>query len=200
MANSVLCLCCNQQIPRQREREHRKQMANPSPSNAVFAGVPSRQRRITLLDLDEELETQPGLLDPNIFPNLPDPREDVALHMGTDERSHADANHESVEDEPTGLTLGPEGQSLSGAVDPQYIIRQRWKPLHWDQHRQIPSDSESDTGSTDDSAGEHLLDGDGGDDDGDGPIDWAAVEQGLGLPAWDRLGEGYEMEATNVGK
>lgn len=176
-------------------------MTRPLPTSTAFTGIPaSRQRRITSSDLGEELEAQPGPLDPTQSNslNLPDPHGDAALHTSTDDEGHVGDGHENVEDELAGLAPGTEERSLS-AADTQFVIRQRWERSYWDWRGGVPSDSESDSESIDNSGSEHLLDGDGDDDEGDGPIDWDAVVQGLELSAWDRLGERYDMEAAISG-
>jgi hypothetical protein len=44
-----------------------------------------------------------------------------------------------------------------------------------------------------------LKDSDNESDDGF-MVDWAAIEAGSGLSAWDQLGEGYERDAAALGK
>lgn len=56
--NLVLCLCCNQRIPRQREREHRKRMVTPTAMNSTHLGKPSQQRRF--FPNDEDTTTATG--------------------------------------------------------------------------------------------------------------------------------------------
>jgi hypothetical protein len=68
---------------------------------------------------------------------------------------------------------------------------------HW-RHMLEANDSDSDSGSNDELPYPKLEDSD--EESDDGFVDWAAIEAGSGLSAWDQLGEGYEREAAAISK
>lgn len=66
---------------------------------------------------------------------------------------------------------------------------------HWrkhPEHQWVPSNSENEVSSDAELSVE-------GDDDEVDFVDWDALEQKCGLLAWDRLGEGYEANAAQIG-
>lgn len=84
--------------------------------------------------------------------------------------------------------------------DTQAIIRQRWEHPTWTNHEHNERlDDDCDVEGTEDSTEKGSSDYDDDiDSDVDGPIDWASIEQGSGLSAWDQLGYQYETEASNI--
>lgn len=120
--NLVLCLCCNQRIPRQREREHRKQLAIPTASNSADSARLSRQRQIVSVHEDvgttsaidgfealnnrQEVEAGMGASDPGAIlqrrwgdQHFTETDSDAGSDIGADESTSEGLGFEDEEDE-----------------------------------------------------------------------------------------------------
>jgi len=194
---SVHCLCCDQFIPRKREREHRRQAANPfitttnpeqpkrrsvyltalldSPSDSAIEDEDQSQH-----SPEEELHPKRITEDVKMFdppPLLPaTPRSPGDFGMPEDDNMALD-------------TVGDED-------DVDKVLSRHWKkPL---EHQWAPSDSEEDPANTENEGSSEEVVAEDDDDEVD-VVDWDALEQECGLSAWDRLGEGYEANAAQIG-
>jgi len=75
---------------------------------------------------------------------------------------------------------------------------------HWRKsikHQWVVSDSEEELAHMENegSSDVEVVASDDDDDDKVDVVDWDALEQECGLSAWDRLGEGYEADAAQIG-
>lgn len=177
--NFVLCLCCNQHVPRQREREHRKRMALPHPANT--AKIPSQQCHIVSFDLDHPSSAHP-----------PDHvADDACNELATSDSTCEDDDPQNRCETP-GSDQGGTIESEPPEINIQTIIRQRWAQSPWvDDEHDEQSDCDSDNENTEESSLDYGI-------DDDGAVDWAAIERGSGLSAWDQLGAQYQAEAADV--
>lgn len=168
--NKVLCAHCHTYMTRLLEQQHHK-LAN-SPFDAPQPGFVSQLQSV--------------------------------VESGSDDEDRVSSDDVAMETDLEGMdTLYDEAMDVDGkdAEDNNTAARhQDAFENHWGSNCRVTVESDDEHGS--DSEDEMDVDEEGGNDGewDEEYIDWAAIEAGSGLSAWDRLGESFENEAATIGK
>ncbi|KAG5640106.1 hypothetical protein DXG03_001209 [Asterophora parasitica] len=120
--NYVFCLCCNAEIPRSREREHRQRLNAPYTVPGP-AGGPSQQRPITGSDIESDDSDAANTASPSLPATF-----DKDLPML---EANSPLDEEGNDIEPTEIFTAPEHQhGPSSDVDPDKadLLKQHWHP------------------------------------------------------------------------
>lgn len=187
----VLCTHCDQYLPPKWEREHRRLVNSHTPYAAAPPTFISRIHRVVDSDSDDHddggsavssrvgegnLDADAGISGGEEYLETGGPQ--AAGEWGMD--ADAYGSHDEVFE--NGLIPVP---PATGAE-----LNNHWRRMF----EMEDSDLDSDPEVNDEPAYPKLEDSD--DESDEGFIDWATIEAGSGLSAWDQLGEGYERDAA----
>jgi hypothetical protein len=195
--NKVLCAHCGQYLTRKREREHRRLANTHTPYASPPPAFTSRLRRVVDSDSnDGDIDDARSAGSDQACGGMIDANTDISgdeEHMQTDGPQTDDLGDHDVD-----ISNNEEGHLENGSGPMPGFTRAELNN-HW---RRMFETEDNDSGSEPDLDDEtpypRLEDSD--DESDDGFIDWAAIEAGSGLSAWDQLGEGYERDAAALGK
>ncbi|KAF8813489.1 hypothetical protein BYT27DRAFT_7084181, partial [Phlegmacium glaucopus] len=180
----VHCVCCNQVIPRKREREHRRQAAKPYATTSAESG-PLRRRSAYLAALFKSLSDSDGEDKDNSNPPPGPPSLPASPQSPPGQFSVSEDNNMAID------TTEDDG-------DVDEVLLSRWRKPVKHQWASVLSESEDELENTENegTSGAEMVDDD--DDDRVDVVDWDALERECGLSAWDRLGEAYEADAAQI--
>jgi hypothetical protein len=193
-SRDVLCAHCGKYMNPKREREHRK--LGVMPYSSPPPAFQSRLRRVVDASDDDDDGPIGSSSRTDGAPNDPD----GGISGGQIDDDFADVPHidgRAIED--IDYDMDVENNEEPSDDNLNTIPRADGTTVtdHWRRMLEA-DDSDSDSGSDDELPYPKLEDSD--EESDDGFVDWAVIEAGSGLSAWDRLGEGYEREAAAIGE
>lgn len=171
--NKVLCAHCNKYMTRPREQQHRKLF--DSPFDPAPTTVFSQLRSVVEADISdhEDVVSEP----------------DARMEMETEVMDAFTEDAMDVEMDDNGVGHANAAGSSHNTFEQHWGINHRFMVESDDEHG-------SESGDEMDVDEEGANDGEWDED----YVDWAAIEAGSGLSAWDRLGESFKNEAATTGK
>ncbi|KAJ7914002.1 hypothetical protein B0H13DRAFT_2325724 [Mycena leptocephala] len=189
----VLCDCCGVKMSREREREHRR-TANSKPYAPPTGIYESKQRRVygpisgpSSGRGEEPNDNEAGPSGTYSSGSEPGPSASEHDDFDMDLDADPEAIQSDVDDDAASEDVGLLTDGLSGLVEPEFIMRERWKETGFTfgsnseigEEMDLDSEEETDDG---DEVRDEDSDGENVDDDPD-IFDWDRFEA-PGLSAW----------------